>query len=450
MTTRGTPPAFANCFARMATRVEFEVEGAKGLRRIKADAIDVLILDLDMPNMSGIDVLQALGADTNGLKTIVVSGESHVEKITPILRLGAYDYLPKPYEPEQLLASVRNAVTRTRLERENRAMLDEKEATNRRDAFLINASPDLIYMLDVSRPLHVSEREASRRVRLRSGCAASVATGLRSSRPTCANSCGIIIDERRTGQRATQHFEFEYRDPRGAQHIIELSAMGLYDGTRPKSDEFVGTYGILRDVTESRRTARALAQSQQKFHALFMNSPDAVFISRLSDGHLIEANDNFARMMEELGSRTEQDRPVGVGRSRAARAVRRRTDAFAAAAPDDARAGVPRLAPLPSRSPAARSTSTTKPCLIASVKDVTAAEAVGTGPAESGNAAAAGEQDGSHRPAGRRHRARLQQHPGQHHRLHGAVAGVAGRHGSDPGARLSARSRSPPANARAI
>ena len=130
--------------------VEFEVEGAQGLRRIKADSIDVLILDLDMPNMSGIDVLQALGADGNGLKTIVVSGESHVEKITPILRLGAYDYLPKPYEPEQLLASVRNAVTRTRLERENRAMLDEKEAANRRDAFLINASPDLIYMLDVA------------------------------------------------------------------------------------------------------------------------------------------------------------------------------------------------------------------------------------------------------------------------------------------------------------
>ena len=110
------------------------------------------------------------------------------------------------------------------------------------------------------------------------------------------------LDERRTGQRATQHLEFEYRDPRGRLHIIELSAMGLYGGTRPKAAEFAGTYGILRDVTESRRTARALAQSQQKFYGLFVNSPDAVFISRLSDGHVIEANDNFARMMDELGS----------------------------------------------------------------------------------------------------------------------------------------------------
>ncbi len=79
--------------------VDFELEGAQGLRRIKADGVDVLILDLDMPNMSGIDMLQALGPDTDGLKTIVVSGESHVEKITPILRLGAYDYLPSRTNP---------------------------------------------------------------------------------------------------------------------------------------------------------------------------------------------------------------------------------------------------------------------------------------------------------------------------------------------------------------
>ncbi len=281
--------------------VDFELEGAQGLRRIRADDVDVLILDLDMPNMSGIDMLQALGPDTDGLKTIVVSGESHVEKITPILRLGAYDYLPKPYEPEQLLASVRNAVTRTRLERENREMLDEKEAANRRDTFLINASPDLIYMLDVAgrftflndqlRDVFGYDRDA---LIGRDWNALLV--------PELRPQLQHHLDERRTGQRATQHLEFEYRDPRGRLHIIELSAMGLYGGTRPKAAEFAGTYGILRDVTESRRTARALAQSQQKFYALFMNSPDAVFISRLSDGHLIEANDNFARMMDELGS----------------------------------------------------------------------------------------------------------------------------------------------------
>ena len=281
--------------------VDFEIEGLQGLQRLRSDPIDVLILDLDMPNLSGIEMLQALGARANELKTIVVSGESHVEKITPILRLGAYDYLPKPYEPEQLLTSVRNALARTRLERENKTMLDEKEATNRRDAFLISASPDLIYMLDVAgRFTFVNDRLRDVFGYDGEGLIGRDWQALVS--PDLRAPLKNHIDERRTGPRATQNFEFEHRDPRGRVHIVELSAMGLYDGTRPKTAAFAGTYGILRDVTESRLTARALAQSQQKFQALFMNSPDPVFISGLDDGHLIEGNDNFARMMEEFGT----------------------------------------------------------------------------------------------------------------------------------------------------
>ena len=281
--------------------VELEIEGLQGLQRLRRDPVDVLILDLDMPNLSGIEMLQALGARANELKTIVVSGESHVEKITPILRLGAYDYLPKPYEPEQLLTSVRNALARSRLERENKMMLDEKEAVNRRDAFLINASPDLIYMLDVAgrftfvndqlRDVFGYDSEGLIGRDWRTLVSADVRAPLEHH-----------FDERRTGPRATRNLEFEYRDPRGRLHIVELSAMGLYDGTRPKTANFAGTYGIVRDVTESRLTARALAQSQQKFQALFMNSPDPVFISRLADGHLIEGNDNFVRMLQELGA----------------------------------------------------------------------------------------------------------------------------------------------------
>ncbi len=281
--------------------VEFEVEGSRGLQRLNDDPVEVLILDLDMPNMSGIEVLQALVNHRSSPKTIVVSGESHVEKITPILRLGAYDYLPKPYEPQQLLTSVRNALARTRLERENKTMLEEKEAANRRDAFLINASPDLIYMLDVAgRFTFVNDQLRDvfgydRETLIGRDWQVLVSAELRSA-------LKHHVDERRTGARATQHLEFEYRDPRGRTHVVELSAMGLYDGNRPKAAEFAGTYGILRDVTESRRTARALAQSRQKFQALFMNSPDPVFISRLADGLLIEANDNFSRMMQELGA----------------------------------------------------------------------------------------------------------------------------------------------------
>src|SRR5690606_19259256 len=88
--------------------------------------------------------------------------------------------------------------------------------------------------------------------------------------------------------------------------ILEFSATGLYedrDGTG--SGKFVGTYGVLRDVTEARRTARELAQSRLKFYGLFMDSPDASYIARLQDGRLLEANESFRKIQERLGVKGE-------------------------------------------------------------------------------------------------------------------------------------------------
>ncbi|NJN52997.1 MAG: response regulator [Gammaproteobacteria bacterium] len=124
--------------------------GRQGLERLRETATDVLILDLNMPEVSGLDVLSALSSTGQGdpPKTIVLSGETEVSQVAPVLRLGAYDYLTKPYDPSQLMASVRNAVERCRLEKQHRRLLVEREADNSRHAFLVNAAPDLIYLLD--------------------------------------------------------------------------------------------------------------------------------------------------------------------------------------------------------------------------------------------------------------------------------------------------------------
>ena len=123
--------------------VESVAEGKLGLSRLEEKQFDVLILDLNIPDMSGIEILKQLLPTDNRVKTIVISGESEVQSVTPVLRLGAYDYLSKPYEPEQLISSVRNAITRQRLESDNERMLLEQEDSRKRHEFLVNASPDL-------------------------------------------------------------------------------------------------------------------------------------------------------------------------------------------------------------------------------------------------------------------------------------------------------------------
>jgi PAS domain S-box-containing protein len=270
-----------------------------GLTRMQNGVFDIVILDINMPGLSGIELLRRGQPASRGIKAIVVSGEKDISVVAPILHLGAYDYLTKPYAPEQLLSSVRNAEAQVQLERSTRRIQAQREAANRRHEFLINSSPDLIFMLDhdgrftfVNNKLKHIFRYDDKTLIGRHWTALV--------EPPLQEILRHRMDERRTGDRATRHLEFDYHDHQGKLHVIELSSMGLYETV---ADElvFVGTYGVIRDVTEPRKTARVLAQSQQKFYGLFMNSPDVVFISRLDDGVLIEANDNFATMMTDLG-----------------------------------------------------------------------------------------------------------------------------------------------------
>ena len=282
-------------------QVDYETRGADGLSRLGSDAIDILILDLNMPDLSGIEVLQSLSRTGRQVKTIVVSGESAVDNVTPILRLGAYDYLPKPYEPAQLLTSVRNALQGIALERQNRAMGKRQEAANKRHEFLVNASPDLIYLLDKEGNFSFINNQLRNVFDYNSGNLLGHSwhqlLGERSAQLEARLQ--YRMNERRTGDRATTNLEFDFEVTPGNNHILELSAMGLYSAN---DQEFSGTYGILRDVTPSRSTARRLAQSQQKFYGLFMNSPDPVFMSRLEDGLLIEGNENFMALISDLDS----------------------------------------------------------------------------------------------------------------------------------------------------
>ncbi|MFU8816527.1 MAG: response regulator, partial [Pseudomonadales bacterium] len=246
-------------------RAEATTDAAGAMQRLRNGEFQVLLLDINMPRISGIDVLEFLSDQKVDVKTIVLSGEGSVATITPILRLGAYDYLPKPYEPERLLTSVGNALEQLRLERENRAMTARAQADHDLHQFLVTASPDLIYVLDDQGRFTFANKPVSEIFEQ----APADVTGLPWQQvvgPELAASLRHHFDERRTGERATRHFEFEYQPGGDAARVLEFSATGLYDGDDGRASSFVGTYGVLRDVTEARRTARELAQSRLKFY----------------------------------------------------------------------------------------------------------------------------------------------------------------------------------------
>ena len=270
-------------------------QSGKTTAELEQGRYELLLLDLDMPDLPGIEVMREMRASDLNTRTIILSGESSLDNITPILQLGAYDFIRKPFEPEELLACINRALAQSRLERENAEISARAEVSNRLHRFLIEASPDLIYVLDEEGNFRLANNQLQDLFNYTS----SNLKG-KNWRQLFAGDLPADIDhhitERRTGTRATNQLEFDYIDTAGKPRILELSAIGLYDEAEAASDGFAGTYGIVRDVTAGRRTARQLAESQRKFQGLFMHSPDAAFISKLDTGEILESNENFHRI----------------------------------------------------------------------------------------------------------------------------------------------------------
>ncbi|ARN73042.1 EAL domain-containing protein [Oceanicoccus sagamiensis] len=129
-------------------QVETALGGQNAINRLSSDQFDLVLLDLKMPNVTGHDVMNFMSQNNINTMTIVVSGETSMDDISKALRHGAYDYLKKPYVPEELTATVNNAVRKKLLEKSNQLMQSRLNQSERLHRFIVNNSPDIIFILD--------------------------------------------------------------------------------------------------------------------------------------------------------------------------------------------------------------------------------------------------------------------------------------------------------------
>jgi two-component system, NtrC family, response regulator AtoC len=110
-------------------REGFEVEVASGgepaLSLVETFGPDVILTDVRMPRMGGLDLLTTLKAKGNDAVVIVMSAYGNVDLAIEAMKAGAYDYLQKPFKPEELILVLRKADERESLRRENRALRQE-------------------------------------------------------------------------------------------------------------------------------------------------------------------------------------------------------------------------------------------------------------------------------------------------------------------------------------
>jgi DNA-binding NtrC family response regulator len=122
--------------------VEAAHDGLEALKKIDDGHYDVLILDIMMPRMDGLEVLRRVKETHPDIDVIMVTGLSQIETAVRSMKLGAFDYLPKPFDPDELKLVVQRALERRQLLQENLELRSEVSSKYRFEN-IIGASPQM-------------------------------------------------------------------------------------------------------------------------------------------------------------------------------------------------------------------------------------------------------------------------------------------------------------------
>ena len=106
-------------------RVDTAASGEECLERIQTTLYDLILLDVWMPGLDGIEVLQRLERTPFAGSVVVISGHGTIELAVKAVRLGAFDFIEKPMTLEKTLVVVKNALRQRELEEENQALREK-------------------------------------------------------------------------------------------------------------------------------------------------------------------------------------------------------------------------------------------------------------------------------------------------------------------------------------
>lgn len=102
--------------------VEYSNSGIEGLEKIKSNDFDAVLLDVQIPDKNGFEILSTIIELNINVNIIIITAFSNIDNAIKATKLGAFDFIEKPIDREKLLISIRNAVNQTKLTKENEAI----------------------------------------------------------------------------------------------------------------------------------------------------------------------------------------------------------------------------------------------------------------------------------------------------------------------------------------
>jgi len=139
-------PICQNCvkiLSKMDCEASYALSGYDALEMIGTQSFDVVITDLKMSTLGGMEVLSRVKEKYPETMVIVITGYASVSSAVEVMKLGAFDYLPKPFTPHELRATVLQALSEREVMLQNQELMQQQGALKSISHQLIGSSPKI-------------------------------------------------------------------------------------------------------------------------------------------------------------------------------------------------------------------------------------------------------------------------------------------------------------------
>ena len=277
--------------------------GSDAVALLSQNYFDIVLLDIQLPDMSGHEVMDFINANSMDVTVIISSGDTRIESAIGALQRGAYGYLRKPYQHEELYRLLDNATHKRLLEARNRHIAWRLEYSEKLYRNLIDSSPDIIYTLDK----HGRFTFVNHRAQQLLGFSASELVGQHYSilvPDEDLTKAHFVFNERRADERASRNVELRLRsnnidddDRTFDQTLMTISfdSTGMYlPDQQIGQQEYFGTYVVARDITDRKRAEELI--SYQAYHDILTGLPNRILLKEQVSLAIIQARRSNAKL----------------------------------------------------------------------------------------------------------------------------------------------------------